>query len=643
MAKTHIVILEDDYTLGNALKESFVRAGGDVTLCANTQDCLKAIEKTKPAMLFVDCLLPDGSGVDFVENLRRKYPANDLNITMMSGIFTDASVIKEINRSTKAVHFLKKPFEVQEALKLVKLENEMPAQQDLTPRKQLYLLFNKPRVTIRDKRKVIEALDEIHGFDLPFIYSLLVETSATGHLNIIVQKDQVLGISFSNGKIVSVDIVDVETQIGNLLIEGGFIKPDDLQEGLAQRSQKRIGERLITSNLLSPHAFNIAMANQMSIRLSRTIIEAPIKVNFVPAEIELSYPHIDSHELTKYLHDWVASKIDFEWLRAHYTQWGDYALGKSSSYDEKNPVLKSPLLVHLPGFVEYFTSGVALDQLMEKKKFAEEPSYKALHFLLTKGVLIFTEKVISNTSPAEHLKHLKKYAEQFVGKSPLETWETFVSITGGTESEPDLVKSEFLKMLGDAPADLNSEIGKIYTELLKMLEDSIRFASGDEKKKALDEAQKKGSESKQKAIVLFDEAKALLQKSQYTQATAAIARIKITDPTMTKVKTLSLWCKLGQIETMASKEQALNEVEMELMQIPPEEKFEGTYQFVLGLYHKARRDVELAKQYFEKAYHLDSSMLAARREIALLMQKPAPKPESKNDLGSFFKGFFKRS
>src|SRR6185312_8009722 len=108
---------------------------------------------------------------------------------------------------------------------------------------------------------------------------------------------------------------DQETFLGKLLLEAGYIHPDDLTEALSVTSSKRLGERLIHGNLLSPHAFNIALANQMSIRLSRTIVDAKVKVNFVATEVELTHPHIDSEALTLFLHDWIASKMTPNWLK----------------------------------------------------------------------------------------------------------------------------------------------------------------------------------------------------------------------------------------------------------------------------------------------------------------------------------------
>jgi CheY-like chemotaxis protein len=642
MAKTRVAILEDDATLGAALKAAFEKAGCEAYVTSKPLEAQEFVEKHHASAIFVDCLLPAGSGVDFVESLRRKFPPAILDVIMMSGIFTDSAVMKEIIHSTKAVAFLKKPFELQDALNAVKIKETFDPREEMSPRKALYLLFNKPKVSVRDKRKAIEALEEIHGFDLPYLYSLLVETAATGHLNIVGLKGDVLGISFSEGRIVSVDIVDTETQLGTLLIEAGFIRPDDLKEALSHNSPKKLGERLIHGNLLSPHAFNIALANQMTIRLSRTIVEMPVRVNFVATEVELTHPYVDSEALSVFLHDWIASKIDPQWLKAHYVQWGEYSLAKSPNFSPDHPILSSPLILHFNGFVDYFTSGKSLNELMDSKKFPEETAYKALHLLLAKGLLIFSERA-ATSDPVERLKGMKKMMAQFQNKNKLEIWDLLVGMTGGSDSDPIYVGSEFKRILGAAPDAKSFEAKAIYQQLSQIAEDAVKFAQGGDREKMKEEIAKQGFEAKLKAASLFDEAKTALQKSQYSQAQIFLNKAIALDPALEKLKLYTIWVRFGLSESQGPvKKEMLKEIEVDLMQVPPEEKFDAVYSFVMGLYSKHKGDLPAAKKAFEKAYNLDTNFLAARREIASLVQKNKKQDVLNADLKDLVAGFFKR-
>lgn len=643
MAKVRVAILEDDSTLASAMKAAFERSGFEVYVSVRLDEILEYLGQNPVNTLFVDCLLPAGSGVDFVEQIRKNYPPQVLDIVMMSGLFTDSSFVKETLRSTQAISFLKKPFELTEAVGAVKLkESVATAEAELSPRKALYLLFNKPKVSVREKRKAIEALEEIHGFDLPYLYSLMVETQATGHLNIVGNKGDVSGISFSQGKIVAVDIVDQETQLGKLLIEAGFILPDDLNAALATQSEKRLGERLIQGNLLSPHAFNIALANQMNIRLSRTIVDAMVKVNFVATDVELTYPHVDSDALSNFLHDWIASKIQPAWLKAHYIQWGDYTLQKGPSFSPDHPVMKMPLITHFQGFVEHFTKGLSLNQLMDTRKFPEETAYKALHLLLAKGLVTFGEKAVVQ-DVNERLKTLKKISAQFQGKNKLEIWDLMVRMSASSESSPQLIHAEFMKILGAEPPKDNPDLNKVYSQLLKMAQDSLEFSQTGNREQMKQKLEQESFEGRMRAASIFEEAKQALQRSQFAQASTLLLKASSADATLEKMKLHQVWAKLGQIDSQGVKIQVLKEVEMELMQVPPEEKFDALYSFVMGLFHKHKGDAVTARKFFEKAYNLDSNMVVARRELAALANaKAQDKGVLNRDLKDLVSGFFKK-
>jgi hypothetical protein len=62
----------------------------------------------------------------------------------------------------------------------------------------------------------------------------------------------------------------------------------------------------------------------------------------------------------------------------------------------------------------------------------------------------------------------------------------------------------------------------------------------------------------------------------------------------------------------------------------------------MGLMAKHKGDLPAAKKAFEKAYNLDANFLAARREIATLVQNGKKKDVFNADLKDVVAGFFKR-
>jgi ActR/RegA family two-component response regulator/tetratricopeptide (TPR) repeat protein len=635
MAAARVLILEDDLAQSDALKRAFVKVGFEVFTTDRSEEAVDLIKTKNIQIMFADCLLPGQSGVDFVEGLRKSHSADHLAVVLMSGIFTDSGFVKDALRVTQAIGFLRKPFDVEEAIKLVPKDGSQVFEA-VTPRKALYQTFNRGKLSVREKRKLIESLDEIHGYDLPFIYSLLVESKVSGNLNIVAANGDVSGISFSQGLIIGVDVADQETFLGKLLIESGYILSEDLERVLSQKTTKRIGERLISGNLLSPHAFNIVLSNQMNIRLSRTIVDMPVKINFGEAELETTTPNIDSGALVGFLHDWVAGKISLEWLKTHYMQWGHYPLALGSAYTADHPALKMPIVSSLNGFIADISRGGTLGQIVDSQKFPEGPLYKAIHFLLTKGILVFGEapKVINSQDVA---KMLKGIANQFQSKNKLEIYDFMAQMTNVSESMPDRVYQDFMALLkqADAPG-----LDKIRRGIEAKAKESYEFAKSGDRELLREEMAKAEIELKLKAGSQYEEAKNLLQKGQYTQALDILNRVLAVDRHLTKSKIYLAWAKLGVIES-GGKNVDIKEVEMDLLQVSPEDKFDAIYVFVMGLFQRQSGDSAAARKAFEKALAMDSSMIVARRELTRLVNsQPVKKDMLNRDLRDIVSGIF---
>ena len=641
-AAQKVLIVEDDSQLASALKTGFSREGFQVFVTAKAEEAKEILNQNRINSMFVDCLLPGKNGVELVKSIRESFPASSLDVIMMSGIFTDPNYVRDTIRTTQAIQFLKKPFDLKEAFSFLKKDNTVV--EEIHPRKQLYQMFNNSKVTAREKRRSIEALEEIHGFDLPYIYSLLMESKASGHLNIVNAKGEVSGISFSQGMIVAVDIVDQETYLGKLLIESGYIQSDDLKDALNSNSTKKIGEKLIQGNLLSPHAFNIVLANQMSIRLSRTIVDGSVHVNFVSADVEQSFPHIDQENLGVFLHDWIAAKINSNWLKAHYTQWADYTLEKSPTYVEPSAALEMPLVTSTENLVASLTSGKTLLQILDSATVAEDSFLKATHYLLTKGLIVFNEKV-EVESEELRIKKLKKILSQVHEKNKVEIFDIMVRMCNVSEQNPQSVINEFLKILGPEPAPAQKELLHIYQQLKTTASQATDFTKTGSREKMKEEIAKVEIEQRLQAATQYEEAKTYLARSQYQIALQKLEKAIIFDPTLDKAKLFLIWAKLGGIESKPNKMTLLKAIDADLLQVPPEEKFDALYSFVMGLYYKAKGDISTARKSFQKAVDLDSTLTSAKRELTLVQTKASsnsPKDVLNRDLKELIGGFFNK-
>ncbi|MEN0058315.1 MAG: response regulator [Bdellovibrio sp.] len=637
--KSKILILEDDESVGGALKEVFSRAGHTVFLATRPDDANTVIVTNADLdFIFCDCLLPQMTGLDFIKQIRTNHPAARFKVVLMSGIYTDKQFIQEATQSTQAVAFLKKPFDMDQVLKLVKKE-DVPKREEAGARKMLYQIFANPAVTQRQKRKLIESVEEVSGFDLPFLYSLLVETKSSGYLNIYGADGSVSGISFCNGNIVGVDVDDKTTFLGEMLIQSGYSTPQDVQNALRDKNNRRIGNYLIQNNQLSPHAFDIILMEQMNIRLVRTIVDQKIRVNFASAEVEMSNHCIDADTLSYFLHDWIASKISVSWLKSLYVMWSGNVIVKGPAYREDHPALSMSLIKALDSLPLKLNNQMNLTQLLDVKGYSEVAVYKAIHFLLTKGLIVFAQRA-AFTSPQEQLKVLRKIWAELEGKNGYEVVAYMEMGTGGDSLET--VLKEFLALIGEAPQDKASEVFNIWSKIKKAAEDAVTTAQDASKiDKFRQETQKSEAEAKLRATTLMEEVKKDLQFNHFAKALQNIAEVAKLNPQMQQLHLYSSWAKLGSVDP-ARKPFILKEVELEIMQVPPDERYDALFPFVMGLFQRTKGDVVAARKSFEKSIALDSSFIPARREMSLLTMQNKKQDVFNMDLKQVVAGFFKK-
>lgn len=633
-----ILILEDDESVRSALKEILGRAGHQVFLAARPDEATEILSKNSVDFLFSDCLLPQMTGLDFIKQARANHPGSRFKIVLMSGIYTDKQFIQEATQSTQAVAFLKKPFEMEQVLKLVKKEDS-PKGEESSARKMLYQMFANATVTSRQKRKIIESVEEVSGFDLPFLYSLLVETKSSGYLNIYKNDGSVSGISFCNGNIVGVDVDDKATFLGEMLIQSGYSTPEDVQAALRDKNNRRIGNYLIHNNQLSPHAFDLILMEQMNIRLSRTIVDQKIRVNFAAAEVEMSTPSIDTDTLSTFLHDWIASKISVNWLKSLYGMWSGNAIAKTPAFRDDHPSLRMSLIKSLDGLSAKFNGQTTLSQLLDTKGYSEVAVYKAIHFLLTKGLIVFAQRNAFST-PQEQLNFLKKIWADLGGKNGYEIVAHIEAASGGAPI--DVALADFLTHIGGPPDDKKSEVYAVWSKIKKAAEDAVA-ASKDASKidQFRQESQKTEAEAKLRAASLIEEAKKALLYNQCAKALTMLAEVEALNPQVPYFRLYSSWAKLGAVEP-ARKQFVLKEVELELVQVPPDERYDALFPFVMGLYSRLKGDVVAARKSFEKSIALDSSFMPARREMSALDVSTKKQDVFNMDLKQVVSGFFKK-
>ncbi len=640
-AKANVLLIGNELSLGESIKNTLITDGYQVFHILHPDEAQEMLNAHRIDIMLVDCMLPKISGVDFVEQLRKSFPSLKFKIILMSGIYTDKNFIQEATKRTQAVAFIKKeiPFEQSQVLDAI---HKIPVVRsgDSPVRKRLYEIFDKEKVTLREKRKIIESLDDVSGFDLPFIYSLLVETKSSGYLNIYEKSGAVSGIAFASGNIVGVDVEDETTYLGTLLIQSGYAMPNDVQNAVKEKSSLRLGQKLIRGNLLSPHAFDLALSEQMNIRLSRTIADHIVKVNFSSSEVEVSSPYIDADQLLGFLHDWIVSKLSSNWLKSLYMMWAGHAIVKTSFFRPDHPALQMSMIKQLDGFILEINNGTNINKLLSEKRYNESALYKALHFLLTKGVIVFSNAARFAT-PSEQMAAVRKVAADFKGKSPIEILNLLNISRQGQSSKEALIR-DFVQVIGPEPSVQNKELHQEWKAVQKLYEEAVlRMGDANLMEQMTQANQSREAEQKLKATQIVEEVKQLLLMNMFTKAYEKLNNALKLSSQVPQAHIFLAWAKLGQNEPN-KKVANLKDIEFDLMQVPAEERYDVFYPYVTGLYQKARGDFNSASKSFNKAIAIDSSFIPARRENSALAAANK-KPDVLNmDLTKMVSGFFRK-
>lgn len=91
--KYRLLIIEDDRTLAEGLQRALTMDDRQVHLCENLRKAKEYLQKETVDLILLDVNLPDGNGVDFLENVRKTsdvpvilLTANDLEMDIVNGL-----------------------------------------------------------------------------------------------------------------------------------------------------------------------------------------------------------------------------------------------------------------------------------------------------------------------------------------------------------------------------------------------------------------------------------------------------------------------------------------------------------------------------------------------------------------------------
>lgn len=633
-----ILIVEDDQTLGKALKEVVARAGYKPILCSRPDEALSAIKLQLVHGAIIDCMLPKMNGRDLAIKLRDEV-SKDLPVILMSGIFKDKGYAREALQTTGAIAFLTKPFDLEELTATLDRKLSHLADFPLIP---IYDVMGKAQPSAKERIRAINDTEQVHGFDLPWLYSLLLDQSISGHLNIITADGEVAGVGFQKGHIVQVNLKDTQSYFGVLLVEKGFVSPAELEKVLANGKTRRMGEQLVEANVLSPHAVSIVISEQQSIRLSKTVSDTSCKVNFIESNDISEDAQTDRNTYTELMDDWVASKIPIEWLKSFYLPWMPHTIRKGPEYNETHRVITHNCLSRLPDFLKKAMAGITLEQLAQQFDGKEEQFFRALHVLVLCRIISFGEQR-KNVNHDAHKLRLHRLNQEYEKQTH---FERLGVSSKAKDQEIKRAYHELAKVLhpDKLPVNTPSDVRDLTRQVFQKISTAYEVLSDTNRKtKYLNELEQGRAEMILQAETLSEQAKVFLGKGDFKKAHDLLTEAHKMAPPNSEQRLLLLWARI-KTQTKIGDIKFTEDVKDLLNHIPPEDRHNSTYYFVKGLLLKYAEDVVNARKCFDHAVAIDPDFIDARREVNLLkLSKQNNKPtdllrgDLKDVVGMLFK------
>jgi two-component system response regulator MprA len=109
-----ILVVEDDYSMRNAVAEFLSIEGFDVVEAADGVEALEQIDRSRPCLVVLDLMLPGLGGPDVAYTLRER--GEETPVVVLSAARDADQLAREID----AVACLRKPFQVEDLLTTIR-------------------------------------------------------------------------------------------------------------------------------------------------------------------------------------------------------------------------------------------------------------------------------------------------------------------------------------------------------------------------------------------------------------------------------------------------------------------------------------------------------------------------------------------
>lgn len=632
-----IAILDLDATFRSATKELLEKEGYTVSAFIDHEQILSNLKIRKYDVFILECLTQKtsiGSLVTAIQNA-----SGQQSLFIFVSLILEKSAVKDVLMQTKSQHFYKKPVAPASISNAIK---DKFADQMTEEHEPFIEAICTPQLTSSQRIHAIKETTTIHSYEVPRILSYLSRTQFSGVMKFSSPDTKESQVQFRAGHVIKAEVDDPKSYFGALLVDKDFVSLEELELVLLQKNSKRIGERLVESNLVSPHVIELINIEQLGIRLGYLIKNTSYDLEIVEGNVDLEASSMDSFVLQRFVSDWLQSKISLSWLKSFYIPFIDKKLVKGALFADISPVHTLAPLNRMPKFAQELIQGNTLLQIIDAKKYSEEDILHAVHLLVSQEFIYFDKQ----GKPQDHKSHMERLAKL---KIEMETQNHFEILGLSDKAKAKEIKRAYYelsklfhpdKVSPDAPPVTKELTNFIFAKISKANE-----VLSDEGKRAtyLKELEKGFAEKILESESLFEEGRSMLKANQPIKARQLFETgMKLRPPT-SEMRLQYIWAKLLTIPT-SDIEHYLKELEADLNRIPPEDRHNSTYYFVKGLYLRQIGDLDSAEKTIKHALSITPNFIEAQRELHIVsLQKKSSKPvdfmnaDLKDVVGMLFK------
>ncbi len=628
MAKSKILIVDDDNTVATAISEAFIRSGFETIIETKGKRALSTLRVEKINGVVVDCMIPGINGVDLATKMREEINFQK-NIVLISGIFKDQKFADSSIKKAAATDFLFKPLDLDKLVAIFKQEEDSVSG---GASDWLDKILNK---TYEQERFIIS----IGKSDILPLLTLLKKQSASVKTHFLDYR-----IDMLDGEIVNIDAKGKYNTVVQKILNLNYTTQDILNRYVNKNDE--ICEQLISRSIVSPHLITDIQNDILNSALNDFLFDETT-INFDMGLAPLNQSNLKSKLTIKnenfiYL-DYINKMTDQD-KESYKKSILNFGYSVNHAYKNDRELLSFPIFQVNAGLIPEMEKHNNVNELFHET--TQEEMFDLFYLLTVKGYITFGESQVSEKELENLANRLSLILKGVEGKSPEQVFKflgvddsraIFVATffkTFAKLNHPDKIPSAAPQSL----IDLNQKVFSIVSEAHGILTDPKR------KEKYENEIKSKETEKILMAESIKEKGQSYLSRSKYKEALHEFekARSMHDEPMLTLYY---YWCYLKVHKRIEDKKERLD-IYNELIAFEIEDKRNELYSLVMGIFYKRSKKYQDALDEFEKSLGYNKNFLPARREIMNLKSQleKAGKADSilSNDISTVVTGFFKK-